>query len=393
MLKEQRSVMHSDSITTECSDLTPHDHPNSGSRANGIAAVSAAAFAREDERIADFLGRGGKRRVLLIGGGGYIGVPVSTELLRNGCLVRSIDNFIYGHQASVSGLLLNPGYEMMVADLCDPKALRDALEGVTDVVVLAGLVGDPITRRYPDISRAINNDGIQKCFDVFEEFNLNKVIFISTCSNYGVVAGDALASEETELRPLSLYAEAKVAAEAALMERRGRTRYHPTVLRFATAFGAAPRMRFDLSVNEFTRDLFLDRSELDVYDPDTWRPYCHVRDFTRLIYLVLRAPAERVSYRIFNAGGDCNNKTKRQIVDHILDRLPGRKVCYRDHGGDPRNYKVDFSRVRQELGFEPQHSVSDGIDEIIGLIKAGFFEDVDLRRNYYGNYRLAGADA
>ncbi|MEA1834422.1 NAD(P)-dependent oxidoreductase [Methylobacterium durans] len=391
MLKEQRIVMHSEAITNGCSDFTPHERPKPDPRANGNAAVPAAAFEREHERVTEVFGSGRDRRILLIGGGGYIGVPVSTELLRSGFRVRSIDNFVYGHQASVSGLLLNPGYEMSVADLCDPSALRAALEDVTDVVVLAGLVGDPITRKYPDCSRKINIDGIQRCFEIFDTCNLNKVIFISTCSNYGVVAGDALATEQTELRPLSLYAEAKVAAEAALMES-GRGDYHPTVLRFATAFGAAPRMRFDLSVNEFTRDLFLGQSELDVYDPDTWRPYCHVRDFARLIDLVLRAPAERVSHKIFNAGGERNNKTKRQIIDHILERLPDRRVRYRDHGGDPRNYRVDFSRVSRELGFEPQHSVSDGIDEIIGLIQAGFFNDVDMRRNYYGNYHLAHAD-
>lgn len=382
--------MSSDAITPHNPENARTAWPNVDALSNSV--VSAQALEQEAARVRDRFGPERKRRVLLIGGGGYIGVPVSTELLRNGLAVRNVDNFVYGHQAAVAGLLLDPCYEMRVADLCDRSALREALDDVTDVVVLAGLVGDPITRKYPSWSQKINVDGVQRCIDTLGEFKLNKVIFVSTCSNYGVVAGDALATEDTELRPLSLYAEAKVMAEKVLMERRSGAGSHATVLRFATAFGAAPRMRFDLTVNEFTRDLCLGGSELEVYDPDTWRPYCHVRDFARLINLILQAPAERVSYKVFNAGGESNNKTKRQIIEDIRSRLPDRTVRYRDNGGDPRNYRVDFGRVRRDLGFEPRHSVLDGIDEILGLIGAGFFADVEARRNYYGNYHLADAD-
>lgn len=350
--------------------------------------ISDDDYRREEARFRERYGAEAPRRVLLVGGGGYIGVPVAAELLRNGFHVRNIDAFIYGHQASVTGLLLDPNYDCRCRDLRNEAALREALTGATDVVILAGLVGDPVTRTYPAISRSVNSDGIGLCLDVLQDFPLNKVVFVSTCSNYGVVADGRLATERTALHPLSTYAEAKVVAERALMGQQGKVDHHATVLRFATAFGAAPRMRFDLSVNEFTRDLLRGAAELEVYDADTWRPYCHVRDFARLISLVLQAPVDRVSFETFNAGGDENNKTKRQIVDEILGFVPGREIRYRDHGADPRNYRVDFTKIRTSLGFVPRYTVRDGIDEIVSLLNAGFFADVDSNKNFYGNYTV-----
>ena len=152
--------------------------------------------------------------------------------------------------------------------------------------ILAGLVGDPITKKFPYEAHDINDIALRGCIDQLNGRGLNKVIFVSTCSNYGLIQDDVLADEDFELTPLSLYAKSKVGAEKHLLSLKGQTDYHPTILRFATAFGLAPRMRFDLTVNEFTREV-AEGNELVVYDAHTWRPYCHVRDFARLIGRVL----------------------------------------------------------------------------------------------------------
>jgi nucleoside-diphosphate-sugar epimerase len=160
-------------------------------------------------------------------------------------------------------------------------------------------------------------------------------------------------------------------------------------LRFATAFGLAPRMRFDLTVNEFTRELCVGR-ELEVYDAHTWRPYCHVLDFARLIDRVLRFPVEEVSFEVFNAGGDRNNHTKKQIVDMVCERVPGARVRIGGASSDSRNYRVDFAKVREKLFFEPRYDVADGIDEIVRAIGQRLLDDVEERRTFYGNYALPG---
>jgi nucleoside-diphosphate-sugar epimerase len=298
--------------------------------------------------------------------------------------VRCLDRLLYGNANSVMAFAGDGNYEFLNGDLVDAAAVEQALADVTDVVILAALVGDPITREYPDAARAINLDGTLALLDGLDGKGLNKVIFLSTCSNYGLIEGDETAHEDFALNPLSLYAEAKVAVERDLLARRGATDYHATALRCATAFGLSPRMRFDLTVAEFVHEMFLGR-ELVVYDADTWRPYCHVADFAELIRRVLEAPVDKVDFQVFNAGGDANNLTKRSLVDEILQHLPAATVRYQEHGLDPRNYRVDFARVRETLLFEPVYGVSDGIRELLSALRQRLFDGVDAAPQFYGN--------
>lgn len=330
-----------------------------------------------------------RRRVLLVGGSGYIGGPLTMHLLACGYDVTNLDLLVYRHGRCSLSYLAHPGYRMLVGDMGDAAMLDEALEGVTDVVILAGLVGDPITRKFPAEAAAINDVAMRRCLTRMNGRGIERLVFISTCSNYGLVVGDDLVDEKSPLTPLSAYARSKVAAEEYLLSLAGQVDYHPTILRFATAFGLAPRMRFDLTVNEFARDLCLGR-ELVVFDAHTWRPYCHVHDFARLITQVLEFPREDVSFEVFNAGGEHNNHTKQSIVDTILTRLPGRSVTYRTNSADQRNYRVDFSKVRERLHFEPLYSVADGVDEIIQAIESGLMDDVDLLPHLYGNHSLPG---
>jgi len=231
----------------------------------------------------------------------------------------------------------------------------------------------------------INDDGYDRILETLSGHKLNKVVFVSTCSNYGLIEGDHLADEGYELQPLSLYAKSKVRLEKILLSAKGQIDYSPTVLRFATAFGLSPRMRFDLTISEFTRALFLDE-DLLVYDADTWRPYCHVRDFADVIHRVLDAPKKDVEFEVFNAGGEINNFTKQMIVDAILEELPCRQVRYQEHGSDPRNYRVSFAKIRKRLNFEPKYTVSHGIRELIAAMKQGFFHDITKPESFHGNW-------
>lgn len=327
------------------------------------------------------------KRVLLIGGAGYVGSVVTAHLLRCGLKVTVLDNFVYQNQFAIQSYLGDPNYTFIAGDLGDEAALERASHLVTDVVVLGGLVGDPITKKFPNESEAINEIGVTRCIHYFKGKGLDKFIFISTCSNYGLIKDNELADENFELNPLSLYAKAKVKAEQTLMSQKGHTDYTGVVLRFATAFGLSPRMRFDLSVSEFTRDLFFEK-ELVVYDENTWRPYCHVRDFSRLIELVLLADKEKVSFEVFNAGGDVNNFTKKMIVDELLKKLPTGRIAYGKNGSDPRNYKVSFDKVKKRLNFVPAYTVADGVTELVDAFRLGLYSDALTHVNKYGNYEL-----
>lgn len=326
------------------------------------------------------------KTVLVVGGAGYIGSVLTGHLLVEGYKVVVLDNFVYANNQCVLPYIGNERYRFIYGDLSDVRTLTHAMQGVSDIVILAGLVGDPITKRYPEISHRVNDIGIQKLLAFCNGKNLNRVVFVSTCSNYGLIKENELADENFELNPLSLYAKSKVAAEKYILGMKGTVDFSPIILRFATAFGLSPRMRFDLTVSEFVLDLASGK-ELLVYDPDTWRPYCHVKDFARLISQVLVARSDVVSFEVFNAGGDLNNYTKRGIVELILAKRPECTVKYQQHGSDPRNYRVNFSKVRERLGFTPEFSVSDGIDELLAAIESRIFDGPNVSR--LGNFEVS----
>lgn len=327
------------------------------------------------------------KKVLLIGGAGYVGTVVSSYFLKLGYQVTILDNFVYFNQNAILSFVGDANYKVFPGDLGNNQDLAKASKGIKNIVILGGLVGDPITKSYPKESNFINDIGVKRCIDFFDDKDIERLILISTCSNYGLIKEDELADEQFELNPLSLYAKAKVSAELHILSKKGHASYSGTVLRFATAFGLSPRMRFDLSISEFVKELYFG-NELLVFDEHTWRPYCHVRDFARLIDIVLNAPKETINYEIFNAGGEENNFTKKMIVEAIVKQLPKAKIRYGENGTDPRNYKVSFKKVKEILNFEPRYGVAEGIKELTEALEMGLFKDSIINKDLYGNYKV-----
>jgi nucleoside-diphosphate-sugar epimerase len=179
--------------------------------------------------------------------------------------------------------------------------------------------------------------------------------------------------EGAELRPVSLYAEQKVRIERELLARVSED-FTPTCLRFATVYGVGPRMRFDLTVNEFTRDLWSGRA-LEVFGERFWRPYIHVRDAARAICAVLEAPTASVAGQVFNAGHSEENYRKLDLVALMTSALGRGEVTFVTRDEDPRDYKVSFEKIRASLGFEPDRRVPEGIEEIVDALEARSFGD------------------
>lgn len=326
------------------------------------------------------------RHVLVIGGGGYVGTVLTDELLTHDYRVRILDNFLYDHFIAAQAILGRPGVSLVVGDVRDGNAVDAALDGVTDVVLLASLVGDPISRKYPQLTREVNIDGSEDLFDRLDGRGLQRFVFTSTCSNYGLRETDEPASEDATLNPLSIYAETKVAFERYILGRNPAVDFAPVILRLSTAFGFSPRMRFDLTVNEFAC-IAGQGEKLVVYDKDTWRPYCHVRDIAAAVIAALEAPEERVAGEVFNVGSDENNYTKEKIVEEILRHIDV-DVSFVEGGKDARNYRVSFAKIHDRLGFTAGHSVSAFIPELIDAVRAGFYSHLDRTREYFGNYAV-----
>ncbi len=312
-------------------------------------------------------------RVLVTGGAGYVGATLCGELLDSGRDVRVLDSVLHGQEDVVAELEAR-GVEVRRGDVRDAGARRAALEGVDAVVHLAAIVGDPACGRDPQVSNEVNVEGTRALVADADAAGVGRFVFASTCSNYGRMADPEVPiTEDGVLAPVSLYAEQKVGMEQALLDGEHAS-IRPTCLRFATVYGVASRMRFDLTVNEFTRDLWADR-ELEVFGEQFWRPYIHVRDAARAVRTVLEAPEELVAGQVFNAGRSGENYRKLDLVERIRAAVPRGTVTFVRRDEDPRDYKVSFDKIRSVLGFETRNTVPDGIGELVAALDAGRFED------------------
>jgi nucleoside-diphosphate-sugar epimerase len=330
------------------------------------------------------------RPLLVVGGAGYVGSVLVRTLLAAGYRVRVLDCLLFDQGTSLASVFDLPGFEFVRGDLTDRGTVAAALEGVGGVVLLAALVGDPVCRKYPELARKTNDEGAKQLFELVEEAGIDRFVFTSTCSNYGLRDTDEPADEEAALAPLSLYAETKVEFERFVLAREGSWRTCPTILRVATAYGLSPRMRFDLTISEFTRTL-ASGEELIVYDADSWRPYCHVADICKAIRTVLEAPEESVRGEVFNVGASDENYTKRMVVEAVQEHLEGAgRVRFTEGGQDARNYRVSFEKIRSRLGFEPDHRVPESVGRLIGALRVGAFDDVEERPRFYSNHTIPG---
>jgi nucleoside-diphosphate-sugar epimerase len=327
-----------------------------------------------------------KSSILMIGGAGYIGSTLVRMALAGGHTVKVLDSLLYNNLVSLGDVIDHPDFTFIKGDFCDPKTAEAALRGVNHVVLLAALVGDPISKKYPDAAKKINEDGPKKLFDLVKKFPIDRFVFTSTCSNYGLRESEDFATEEAELNPQSLYATCKVAVEKYLLENGGSSS-PATILRLATAYGTSTRMRFDLTVSEFTRALALGQ-DLLVYDENTWRPYCHVRDISRAVLSVIGAPKTEVAGQVFNVGSNAENLTKKQIVTLIQKNVSGGSVSYKKGGKDPRNYRVSFDKIARKLDFKTTQTVEASVKSLAAALQNGAFADSAERRTYYENYEI-----
>lgn len=307
--------------------------------------------------------------ILVTGGAGYIGSVLIPSLLQHGYAVTVLDNFSFG-QASLLDCCHNENLSIVRGDVRDEALLRKCLSEADAIIPLACLVGAPLCAQRPVEAQTINYDAIKLIVD--HTSDAQRILFPTTNSGYGIGNDGIFCTEETPLKPISLYGRLKADIENLLLDT-GRA----ITFRLATAFGISPRMRLDLLVNDFTYRAVTDRF-IVLFEAHFKRNYIHVRDVASA-FLHGLANFDRMKGEPYNVGLSDANLSKRELCEEIKKQVPEFHIVESEIGHDPdkRNYIVSNEKI-EATGYRPDVSLQNGIAELIRGYQI-------VRRNQYTN--------
>ena len=304
--------------------------------------------------------------ILVTGGAGYVGSVLTRKLVEQDFHVKIIDSLAYGSDG-ISKYLSNGSIEFLNSDIREIDKIKDFFTSVDCVIHLAAIVGEPLCQKIPLAAKQINEFATKNLVSLTKRMGVERFIFASTCSVYG--SSDAIVNENSAVRPLSLYSECKVNSEKFLISAKNEL-FEACVLRFATAHGLSPRMRFDLLLQEFFLDALINK-KISIFGEDFWRPLIHVEDIADACICAVNATSDLISGEIFNVGSDSENYTKNQLAEIIQEFIQDTEIETLKSKTDPRNYKVSFEKIKKSLNFETKKSVRDSIGEILKEVKSG----------------------
>lgn len=320
-------------------------------------------------------------RVLVTGTEGYLGSLTAPTLLSRGHSVLGLDTGYYMNGWLYHGV--DQTAQTIVRDLRDLTA-RD-LTGIDAIVHMAELSNDPLGQLAPNVTYQVNHAGSVRLAELAKQAGVSRFVYMSSCSVYGVAEGEV--DESSAVNPQTAYAECKALVERDVSAMADDS-FSPTFLRNATAFGASPRMRFDIVLNNLAGLAWTTREIAMTSDGTPWRPLVHALDIGQAIWRVLEAPREVVHSETFNVGSTEQNYRVRDIAEIVGAEFPGCRVTFGDSGGDNRSYRVSFDKIANKLsGFECQWDAVRGARQLRAV-----FERIDLDAATFtgrGHTRLA----
>ncbi|GEM_PF-2741 len=324
------------------------------------------------------------KRFLIVGGAGYLGSLLIEKLLSRGHNVRVLDINLFG-TGHLKDLEKNPNLELINGDVRNIQDVSSALKDVDGVVHLAAIVGDPACQSTPEDTIETNYLATKMLADACKYNQINRFIFASTCSVYGV--GDEQLTEESPLNPVSLYARTKIKSEEAILNLVD-DNFSPCMMRMATLYGYSPRMRFDLVVNTLTMKA-VSEGKINIFGGDQWRPLLHVEDAAEAYVKCLEAPISKIRGAIFNVGSTEQNYQISELGEAVCKLIPGTEISFEENesiGGkkDERTYNVSFDKIKRDIDFNVKRSLEESILEIKSKIDRGEVKNVkdSIHYNY-----------
>jgi dTDP-4-amino-4,6-dideoxygalactose transaminase/nucleoside-diphosphate-sugar epimerase len=317
-------------------------------------------------------------KILVTGGAGYLGGALVPLLLERGHSVRIFDRMCFG----------TPDFpaecEVVRGDIRRLQEAPGLLDGVDAVVHLAGLSNDPSCDLNVEMAHDVNVESTRELVSQSLQAGVRRFVFGSTCQVYGKAVFDFL-DEQSPANPVSAFGKTKRAAEEAVLSARTR-HFEPVVARLATPFGASPRMRFDLAINHMVATAVRQGVVNVLGGGNQWRPFVHVHDAARALAALLEAPAEAVSGEIFNVGADDMNYRIRDLAERVAHLFPGTRLELAKDDDDLRSYRVQSDKLRRVLGYAPEHSLEDGVEEVRRALEDPALKPFD--EDYYNVRRM-----